>query len=145
MKKIYVSLLAGLMLGFTSCADTFLDLEPLDQRTDVIYFGKAADFKDYASSFYGQLLGWRTPYGSFSIYNYMDSSSDLSSNFLASSDLGRGTIVVSLKDDRWDKCYNYIRTVNILLNKAETYSGNKDEIAQYVSEAYFFRAYNYFI
>lgn len=55
MKKIYVSLLAGLMLGFTSCADTFLDLEPLDQRTDVIYFGKAADFKDYASSFYGQL------------------------------------------------------------------------------------------
>lgn len=145
MKKIYVSLLAGLMLGFTSCADTFLDLEPLDQRTDVIYFGKAADFKDYASSFYGQLLGWRTPYGSFSIYNYMDSSSDLSSNFLASSDLGRGTIVVSLKDDRWDKCYNYIRTVNILLNKAETYSGNKDEIAQYVSEAYFFRAYNYFM
>lgn len=147
MKNKYISLAIGCVmgLGLSGCSDLFLDLEPQDQRTDVIYFQKASDFKDYSASFYSQLLGWRTPYGSYSIYNYMDSSSDLSSNFLASSDLGRGTIVVPTNDDRWDKCYNYIRTVNILLKKAETYPGEQSEIAQYVSEAYFFRAYNYFM
>lgn len=147
MKNKYISLAIGCVmgLGLSGCSDLFLDLDPQDQRTDVIYFQKASDFKDYSASFYSQLLGWRTPYGSYSIYNYMDSSSDLSSNFLASSDLGRGTIVVPTNDDRWDKCYNYIRTVNILLKKAETYPGEQSEIAQYVSEAYFFRAYNYFM
>lgn len=147
MKNKYISLAIGCVmgLGLSGCSDLFLDLEPQDQRTDVIYFQKASDFKDYSASFYSQLLGWRTPYGSYSIYNYMDSSSDLSSNFLASSDLGRGTIVVPTNDDRWDKCYNYIRTINILLKKAETYPGEQSEIAQYVSEAYFFRAYNYFM
>ena len=147
MKNKYISLAIGCVmgLGLSGCSDLFLDLDPQDQRTDVIYFQKASDFKDYSASFYSQLLGWRTPYGSYSIYNYMDSSSDLSSNFLASSDLGRGTIVVPTNDDRWDKCYNYIRTVNILLKKAESYPGEQSEIAQYVSEAYFFRAYNYFM
>ena len=145
MKKKYISIFAGLMLGLTSCVNTFLDLDPLDQRTDVIYFKKAEDFKNYSASFYGQLLGWRTPYGSFSIYNFMDASTDLAANFMASSDVGRGTIMVPTNDDRWTKCFNYIRTVNILLQKAEDYSGDKSEIAQYIAEAYFFRAYNMFM
>ena len=83
MKKKYISIFAGLMLGLTSCVNTFLDLDPLDQRTDAIYFKKAEDFKNYSASFYGQLLGWRTPYGSFSIYNFMDASTDLAANFMA--------------------------------------------------------------
>lgn len=145
MKKKYISIFAGLMLGLTSCVNTFLDLDPLDQRTDVIYFKKAEDFKNYSASFYGQLLGWRTPYGSFSIYNYMDCSTDLAANFMASGDVGRGTIMVPLNDDRWTRCYNYIRTVNILLQKAGSYPGDKSEIAQYIAEAYFFRAYNMFM
>ena len=113
MRKLYITILSGLLLGLSSCADMFLDLEPQDQRTDVVYFKKPADFKEYATGFYNQLLGWRTPYGKYSIYEFMDSSSDLAANFVNSSDVGRGTISVSSSDERWDKCYSYIRTVNI--------------------------------
>lgn len=142
MKKIIYTMTLGMLLGFSSCVDTFLDLEPLDVRTDVVYFQKASDFKEYANGFYGQLLGWGSPYGS--IYEFMDNSSDLSANTFSSYELGHGTIQVPNTDTRWDNCYTHIRTVNILLEKAEGYTGNRSEIQQYLSEAYFFRAYNYF-
>lgn len=144
MRKLYITIFSSLLLGLSSCSDMFLDLEPQDQRTDMVYFKKAADFKEYTTGFYSQLLGWRTPYGKYSIYNFMDSSSDLASNFLGSSDVGRGTITVPLSDDRWDRCYSYIRTVNLLFEKAKGYPGSQSEIASYLAEAYFFRAYNYF-
>ena len=144
MRRLYITILSGLLLGLSSCSDIFLDLDPQDQRTDVVYFKKASDFKEYTTGFYGQLLGWRTPYGKYSIYNFMDASSDLASNFMASSDVGRGTIVISSTDERWDKCYTYIRTINILFEKAKEYPGNQSDIAPYLAEASFFRAYNYF-
>lgn len=144
MRKLYITILSGLLLGLSSCADTFLDLEPQDKRTNVVYFKKPADFKEYATGFYNQLLGWRTPYGKYSIYEFMDSSSDLAANFVTSSDVGRGTISISSSDERWDQCYTYIRTVNILFEKAKDYPGSQSEIAPYLAEAYFFRAYNYF-
>lgn len=144
MKLKHILLLPGLLFALSSCEDTFLDLEPQDQRTDAVYFKKAADFDEYAISFYNQLMGWHTPYRGYTVYNCMDASSDLSSDRIASEDVGRGTIVVPTSDSRWDNCYNYIRTINILFDKAQTYPGSQTEIARYVGEAHFFRAYNYF-
>lgn len=142
MKRIIYTMTLGMLLGLSSCADTFLDLEPLDVRTDVVYFKKASDFKEYATGFYGQLLGWSSSYGS--IYEFMDNSSDLAANSFSSYELGHGTILVPTADKRWDNCYGNIRTVNILLEKAKAYPGSQTEIRQYISEAYFFRAYSYF-
>lgn len=134
----------GLSLGLTSCQKDFLNLKPQDALTDAAYFVKPADFKAYSGNFYSQLMGWASPYGGNTIYNYMDVSSDLSTSSLFTSDLARGTIVVPNADNRWDNAYAWIRNVNILLSKASSYSGNKDDIKQYVSEAYFFRANAYF-
>ena len=142
MKKIIYIMACGLLLGLTSCQDTFLDLDPQDTRSDVVYFKKASHFNEYANGFYGQLIGWQSRYGT--IYSYMDGSSDLSTYFGYSSDVGRGAIQVTTNDDRWNKCYENIRTVNILLEKAKSYPGSQAEIQQYLSEAYFFRAYTYF-
>lgn len=144
MKNIlYTTLLAGMLAGsVSSCADTFLDLEPLDSITDAVYFTDADDFKEYANGFYSQLLGWSSSYGS--IYNFMDNSSDLAANSNWSSDVGHGTIQVTATDTRWENCYAHIRTVNLLLEKGEAFSGDQTEIEQYLAEAYFFRAYNYF-
>ena len=142
MKKIIYTIACGILLGLSSCADTFLDLDPLDTRTDVVYFKKAADFNEYALGFYGQLLGWQSRYGS--IYSFMDCSSDLSTYSVYSSDAGHGSIQVPTNDDRWSNCYGNIRTVNILFEKANGYSGDKEAIKQYLSEGYFFRAYTYF-
>ena len=57
MRKLYITIFSSLLLSLSSCSDIFLDLEPQDQRTDVVYFKKASDFKEYATGFYGQLLG----------------------------------------------------------------------------------------
>lgn len=143
MVKAFLPLCLFIFLPLlSSCTDEFLDLKPLDQETDVVYFKKAGDFKDYATSFYNsQLLGWNSTYNS--IYSYFDGASDLSCYFSYNSDLAHGTISVPSSDVRWDNCYKFIRSANILLQRGESY-GNKAEIAQYLGEAYFFRAYSMF-
>ena len=145
MKKlIYMTLIGGLSLGLFSCEDDFLDLKPQDQFTDAAYFERAADFKAFTTDFYGQLMGWRSPYGGNSIYNNMDFSSDLSVYFNFQADVGRGTIAVGDSDARWNNPYAWIRKTNILLSKEADYPGNKADIAPYISEAYFFRANAYY-
>lgn len=145
MKKlIYMAFVGVLILGATSCQKNYLDLKPQDQLTDVAYFASPSDFKAYTSGFYGELMGWRSPYGGNDIYNHMDVASDLSTYFAFSSDLSRGSIQIPTSDVRYTNAYKWIRSDNILLEKAASYAGNKNDIAQYVSEAYFFRAYAYF-
>ena len=145
MKKIlYTALLSiTLTFGLSACSDWFLDKEPQDERTDVVYFKTASQFKEYTAVFYNQLQGWGSSYGGYAAF--MDVATDLS-GYLNSihSDVGHGNILVPTTDVRWDNCYKQIRTVNILFEKAENYPGSQEEIKQYLAEAHFFRAYNYF-
>ncbi|SHM49827.1 Starch-binding associating with outer membrane [Chitinophaga jiangningensis] len=133
MKTILSNIIIGsLCLGMVACQKSFIDLEPNAQFTDAVYFKKPSDFKDYATAFYGQLPGWS--------YATMDNWSDISANSNGNgSDIGTGTIAVG--STNWS--YNGIRSCNTLLAKAATYTGAGD-ISQYVSEAYFFRAFAYF-
>ncbi|MGV3764737.1 MAG: RagB/SusD family nutrient uptake outer membrane protein [Chitinophagaceae bacterium] len=143
MKKFsYIIVAGGLFLS--SCQKNFLDLKPQDALTDAAYFTKPADFRAYATNFYGQLQGWRSPFGGNSIYQYMDGGSDLSTNTGFSAEYARGNVTIPSADNRWSNPYNWIRTVNILLKNAESYTGNKDEIRRYAAEASFFRANAYF-
>lgn len=143
MKKIlYISQLCVLVLGLSACSDWFLDKEPQDERTDVVYFKTPSHFKEYTAGLYGQLQGWGSPYGGYA--RYMDVASDLSAYFGVDGDVGHGNILVPATDVRWDNCYKQIRTVNILFEKAKDYPGTPEEIKQYLAEAHFFRAYNYF-
>ncbi len=140
-RKTIFTLLAAALLT-TSCENMFLDLEPLDQETDVVYFHKASDFKAYSTSFYNsQLLGWNSIYRS--AYSYFDGASDLSCYFSYDNDLAHGTIAVPTSDSRWDNPYKFIRTCNILLERSQNYS-NQSEISESIGEAYFFRAYSMF-
>lgn len=68
MKKItnYI-LICTCALGFSSCVNTFLDLEPLDAKTDVIYFKTPEHFREYANGLYGQLLDGSLPMEVYSI------------------------------------------------------------------------------
>lgn len=133
MKSILNNIIIGsLCLGMVACQKNFIDLEPNAQFTDAVYFKKPSDFKDFATGFYGQLPGWN--------FGSMDNGSDLSANTNGNgSDIGTGTIAVG--STNWN--YNGIRSCNILLSKAAAYTGG-GEIGQYVSEAYFFRAFAYF-
>lgn len=142
MKKIIYTITLSFILGLSACQDMFLDLDPLDQKTDVVYFKTPSHFKEYTTGLYGQLIGWQSRYGN--IYSHMDAATDLSTYFSQSGDVGTGQIVVASSDDRWKNCFENIRSTNILLEKAKAYSGSQSDIQQYVSEAYFFRAYTYF-
>ncbi|TRX03715.1 RagB/SusD family nutrient uptake outer membrane protein [Flavobacterium gawalongense] len=133
MKKIlnYI-VLGGLFLGLSGCQDEFVDLNPIGQISDVNYFKKPSDFKAYTTGFYGQLQGWD--------FGNMDNGSDLSANANGNGmALGQGTITAG--GGNWN--YSGIRSCNILLAKANEYSG-AGSISQYVGEAHFFRAHAYF-
>ena len=126
-------ILVGAIFSFTSCQKNFIDLTPTAQFTDAVYFRSAADFKNFATSFYGQLPGWS--------FSSMDNNSDLSANANSNGyDIGHGTIATSTSAN-WG--YTGIRNSNILLSKAKSYTGTGD-ISQYIGEAYFFRAFAYF-
>ena len=133
MKKIFNYIIIGVFgISISACQKDFIDLNPTAQYTDAVYFKKPSDFKAYATGFYGRLQGWS--------FSNMDNSSDLSANTNGNGyDIGYGTIAVG--STSWD--YNGIRSCNILLAKASTYT-NPAEISQYIGEAYFFRAYTYF-
>lgn len=133
MKKlIYLILVGSLIFAATSCQDNFIDLTPPAKFSDAVYFKKADDFKAYTASFYNDLPGWS--------FGSMDVNTDLSANSNTNGyDLGHG--VISVGSTNWS--YSGIRSYNILLQKAQEYTGN-DDISQYVGEAYFFRAFAYF-
>ncbi|RKO70788.1 RagB/SusD family nutrient uptake outer membrane protein [Sphingobacterium puteale] len=131
-KRFNYILCAGLCLGLFSCQNDFIDLTPPAEFMDNVYFNKASDFKSYTTSFYGRLQGWS--------FANMDNSSDLSANS-NSNGYGEGHGSLNATSINWD--YSGIRSCNILLGKAAEYTGTEN-IDQFVGEAHFFRAYQYF-
>ncbi len=134
-KILYISLVCVTM--FTACQDTFLDLDPQDSITEAAYYTKASDFKAGSNDLYFGLAGWRTTYDE----EYRDFGTDLCGY---AQDIGRGDDVIPDADSYWTNTYKYIRKINILLEKAEAYKGDQEEIAEYVAVAKFFRAYQHF-
>ena len=131
MKTIYknILLVTTVALGLTACGD-FLDKEPLSEGTEVIVFKTPSHFEQAANAFYNHLPGWDKW--------DLDRNTDiggLSSN-------GGGSAPES--NSVWDDNYSHIRQYNILLEKAQQYTGDSSDIATYVGEAYFFRAFAYF-
>jgi hypothetical protein len=137
MKKLLYILLACVLL-FTACEDTYLDLDPQDSITEAAYYTTADHFKAGSNYLYFGLAGWRTIWDG---EVYMDYGTDLTGY---PQDIGRGYDVIPAVDDYWTDTYSRIRKINILLEKAEEYTGDQSEIAEYVAVAKFFRAYQHF-
>lgn len=137
VKKILGALGIGSALCLAACERTFLDLDPLDQATEAIYFTNPDQFKAAANDFYNKMIGFRPVSGS-NIYNWMDWGSDLLS-------AGYGwPSTLNGSDLYWNNPYSYIRGNNILIAKGRAYTGDYNGIKQYVAAAYFFRAWHHF-
>lgn len=109
-----------------------LDLAPKDQVSDPYFWKTSDDFQLAANDFYYSLQ--EAP-------QYIDKNSDIA--FGGSPDeVSNGSFLVPANYDSWDKAYEFIRSVNYLLMKAED-SELTTEIERWVGEALFFRAYNY--
>lgn len=128
---------AAFLLLLSSCTKTFLDLNPLDQATEAVYFKTPDQFKAAANDFYNKMIGFRPVSGS-NIYNWMDGGSDLLSP-------GYGwPSTLNAADIYWNNPYSYIRGNNILIAKVAQYPGDYAGIKPYVAAAYFFRAWHHF-
>lgn len=123
-----------LLCASTSC----LDFEPESQLGDTALWKSAKDFELFANQFYG----WTRDFGA----GVSDSPhSDLRSDILTTGGgnmYSAGNIQIPASDGNYTTAYNRIRNCNLLLQKAAGYGGS--DIARYVAEAKFFRAYVYF-
>jgi len=110
-----------------------LDLVPLDQISDPSFWQKPSDFKLAANDFY---------YGLNEALFYEDLKSDIAFGSGANA-YSNGSFLPQANLDLWDDSYEYIRSINYLLEKANA-SQLGTEIDASVGEAKFFRAYYYF-
>lgn len=136
MKKLKLHIILGLAaaLAFPSC----LDFDPKTQLADTNYWSTPDQFKLFATQFYGWPLDFRRLDSS----PHSDGRSDLKTS--TTLDLySNGTNTVPTSDNNYTDNYNRIRQANILLQQAESY-GTPEDIAVYVGEAKFFRAYCFF-
>lgn len=143
MKNIFLSIAtAALALTATSC----LDLEPMDQLSDTNLWTKPGDFESFAN----QMYGWTNTYNEivYSAGPHGDKRSDLLCDKSSHNNYSRGENTVpagsSLSDGNYSAFYSRIRRTNILISRAENYTGSISDIAQPLGEAHFFRAYTYY-
>lgn len=120
---------SALVAGMTSCSD-FLEKEPLSAATEAIAFKNATQFQQAADRFVDLMGGWD--------YNKWDGGTDITG--LGSN--GGGSAPES--SGNWNDNYKNIRQYNILLKKADEYTGDKKAINASVGTAYFFRGMAYF-
>jgi hypothetical protein len=109
-----------------------LNLTPKDQLSDASFWKTPGDFQLSANNFY---------YGLQQAPEYIDNNSDIAFGSGANP-VSNGSYLTSATSDVWNSCYEQIRGVNYLLQKApESKLGSA--IDRWVGEASFFRAYNY--
>lgn len=142
-RKLAILLLAGSLSLTQSSCNKALDLDPLDQLSDAAYWQSPNDFMLAANQFYTYERSFIDV-----LYDVNGSTqnyhSDLKSDFAATQNaFSRGLNTVPTTDANYNNNYSRIRTINYMLSKAGAY-GNQADIAKYVAEAKFFRAYVYF-
>ncbi|MCB4798818.1 RagB/SusD family nutrient uptake outer membrane protein [Neotamlana laminarinivorans] len=139
MKKILYIILPCIFTVFTSCEDEFIDLTPPASITEDVYYNEAEHFLSGSNRFYTYLTGW----GDQPIYS--SHGSDLVGYFEGGDmqEYSRGETLAPVDDDYYTDTYEYIRDINLLLERAESYSGT-ESIVEYVAASKFHRAFQYF-
>ncbi|GHT24719.1 starch-binding protein [Bacteroidia bacterium] len=157
MKKInsmFCTTAVALMLTSTGCVD--LDQEPLSSLPAEAYFNSESQLQSYVNNLYAPRTGDDSNDQTFDVhgtYSYGTFAIDNNTDNMASK--GRG-------DDRWvpanykvgqdggDWSFSYIYKVNYFFKyvvhkyEAGEIAGSEANIKQYIGEAYFFRAFEYF-
>jgi starch-binding outer membrane protein, SusD/RagB family len=133
MKKI-LTILYLITILLAGCTKG-LDLYPLDSISDATFWESASEFKLAANNLYFSL----------SQHNFRgDLESDIAYSF--GNEVSNGTYVVSETDNKWNNPYSYIRRCNKIISEAENSSiSNDQEVMKYAAEAWFFRAWNYWM
>lgn len=149
MKKIYMSL-PILAMMMVSCND-FLDREPLTDITPEEFFNSEADLASYTVTRYNfpTHVNWNA--GTFIDDNHTDNQVASVPNSRWKKGEWRVSAANSNNDNAGDYDFKKIREINYFLEQVEPryaakkISGNETNIKHYIGEAYFLRAYQYFV
>ena len=138
MKSIIKMTVIGILaMMSTSC----LDHEPESQLGGDKMWTSAEDYNNFANMFYN----WPADFSS-RVRNgsqHCDGRSDIMYDKNSFDVYSNGTNAIPTSDGTYGGSYDKIRRCNLLLENAENFS-HRDDIAQNIGEAYFFRAYVYF-
>ena len=138
MKNITIKgfIALGFVLIISGCTK-MLNFTPQTEISDAVYWNTPADFKAATGQFYNDITHpWF--------------QADVTADILVGSGTASITSGAQVGDiqvptsDGWGTSYTKIRTINNLLAKTETFAKPAD-IKQYIAEAHFFRAWQYYL
>jgi len=135
--KFILSVCISLGLVFSSCS-SFLDTEPMDSLTEVTYFKTLEQFQYAANNLHQNVYAWNQGNTSYEIL--FDFGTDI---IARTSPAVSGTNSAGTTDPYWSQTYNWLRTVNQLIEKGDNFTG-ADNISGPMGQAYFFRAWHHF-
>ena len=142
--KFIYALLLGSMVTTTGCIDDFLNLKPLDQETEAIYFQTLEQFQAAADNLHANIYAWQSNDGKGSANNTYPIRFDYGTDLIAKShDAVNGTNAPGTSDVYYEQEYSWLRGCNQLIEKGQSYP-RPDEIASPVGQAHFFRAWHHF-
>ncbi len=129
-------------LALSGC-NKMLNLNPIGQLSSAGYWSSANDFQLAANEFYTYEMTYSKLFFDGGSYNnpHSDYRSDLTAT--RGNVFSNGSNAVPNTDGNYSTDYSNIRTINTLLTESYSYSA-PSTIAEYVAEAHFFRAYEYF-
>jgi len=142
--KIYFITIILLLLAITACNDQFMDRIPKDALTDASFWNTPQDLESFANGFYPLLA---TPSIFSRDFNSFVNDDDQSDNktptipapYLFGQDVPQATSTY------WDaSAWANIRATNYFLARYGKVKGDASQIASYVAEIRFFRAWEYF-
>ncbi|MBX2922512.1 MAG: RagB/SusD family nutrient uptake outer membrane protein [Chitinophagaceae bacterium] len=143
MKKSINKYISPLILAsalLISSCNKLVDLKPINEISDADYWKTADQFKLAANAFYNYQR-------SFADILNDNPHADIRADLIITRDgnnlFSSGQNTIPLTDNNWNTAYSRIREMNYLISKAAEYP-NPADIALYVAEAKFFRAYIYF-
>ncbi|CAM4152999.1 RagB/SusD family nutrient uptake outer membrane protein [Zobellia nedashkovskayae] len=150
MKNIYKLLILSAIFSLTACED-YLDKPPLDEISEVTFYQNSNDLRTAVNGFYNDLPGWQGLNVGFNILP--DSSTDMGTTEAPSNGLSglaydlptSGSGFGAGTNWSWDE----VREINFLIDRLDQPISIDDTdqalIDQFSGEAYFFRAYYYFL
>ena len=161
MKKIYYYTIIGLAattLSLTSCNDSFLQQDPIQELAEGSFLTKVSDFPYYLNQLYplyvtGHYNGHaQDRWAPYNIQGSQIAYGDMVSDNLVAYEGGSGNPSNRLdntfktpnsgKDTGWD--WDNLKKVNYFLRHYKGAVGNETEKAAYAAEAYFFKAWDYY-
>jgi len=132
MKRYNTTIIKAIALVIVTASCQDINLSPKDNLDDRMFWRTPADYMKAVNRLYSRTES----------FGVKDADSDIAFEQSPNS-ISNGTWAAPNGDGDWSDRFADLRDCNKVIEKSETYAGDASEIARYVAEARFFRAYNH--